>query len=37
MEWRFSNREDPYLFRDTLKRMLNADNLEYKELIDRVA
>jgi plasmid stabilization system protein ParE len=32
MTWRFDNRENPYLFRDTLKHMLNADNLEFKEL-----
>lgn len=32
MCWRFDNRENPYLFRDTLKRMLNADNLEFKTL-----
>ncbi len=33
MTWRFNNRQNPYLFRDTLKRMLDADNLEFKELI----
>ena len=32
MCWRFDNRKNPYLFRDTIKRMLNADNLEFKEL-----
>ncbi len=32
-EFRFNNRENPYLFRDTLKRMLNADNLAFKELV----
>lgn len=30
--FRFDNRQNPYLFRDTLKRMLNADNLEFKQL-----
>lgn len=33
MTWRFDNRKNPYLFRDTLKRMLNSDNLEFKVLI----
>lgn len=32
MTWRFNNRKNPFLFRDTIKRMLNADNLEFKEL-----
>ena len=30
---RFDNRKNPYLFRDTMKRMLNSDNLEFKELV----
>ena len=33
MCWRFNNRKNPFLFRDTLKRMLKSDNLEFKELI----
>jgi transposase-like protein len=32
-EWRFNNRENPYLFRDTLIKLVNANTLEYKELI----
>ena len=32
LEWRFSNRENPYLFRDTLQQLLKAENLEYREL-----
>jgi len=32
MCWRFDNRKNPYLFRDTIKRMLTADNLEFKQL-----
>jgi len=32
LEWRFNNRDNPFLFRDTLLRMLNADNIEYEEL-----
>ena len=33
LEWRFNNRKNPYLFRDTLIRLLHSENLEYKELI----
>ncbi len=32
MCFRFNNRKNPFLFRDTLKRMLNADTVEFKEL-----
>jgi transposase-like protein len=32
MTWRFNNRKNPYLFRDTLVRLIHSDNLEYKEL-----
>jgi transposase-like protein len=31
-EFRFNNRHNPYLFRDTLRRLLASGNLEYKEL-----
>ena len=33
LEWRFNNRENPYLFRDTLLKLINANNLEYKQLV----
>ncbi len=33
LEWRFNNRENPYLFRDTLLKLLASDNLEYRELV----
>jgi transposase-like protein len=32
LEWRFSNRENPFLFRDTMRELVKAENLEYKEL-----
>lgn len=32
-EFRFNNRANPFLFRDTLLRLLNSTNLEYKNLI----
>ena len=33
LEWRFNNRDNPFLFRDTLIRLLQSGNLEYKALI----
>jgi len=32
MTWRFNNRKNQYLFRDTLVRLLASENLEYKDL-----
>jgi transposase-like protein len=32
LEFRFNNRNNPYLFRDTLLRLLASSNLEYKQL-----
>ena len=32
LEWRFNNRENPYLFRDTLLKLIHSDNLPYKNL-----
>lgn len=31
-EFRFNNRDNPFLFRDTLLRLVSSENLEYKEL-----
>ena len=31
-EWRFNNRKNPYLFRDTLKKLVASENMEYNEL-----
>ncbi len=33
LEWRFNNRENPYLFRDTIRKLIESENLEYKTLI----
>ena len=33
LEWRFNNRDNPWLFRDTLLKLLQAENLEYQELV----
>ena len=32
MTWRFNNRKNPYLFRDTILKLIASSNLEYKEL-----
>ena len=31
-EWRFNNRKNPYLFRDTLRKLVTSGNIEYKTL-----
>ena len=36
MCFRFNNRKNPFLFRDTLTRLVNTSNLEYKELTAQV-
>ena len=33
MTFRFNNRDNPYLFRDTLMKLVNAETLEYRQLI----
>jgi len=33
LEFRFNNRKNPYMFRDTLKRLLSSSNLEYQKLV----
>lgn len=32
MEWRFNNRDNPYIFRDVLRRILNGSHLSYADL-----
>ncbi len=32
LEWRFNNRNNEYLFRDTLLKLINSENLPYEEL-----
>ena len=32
LEHRFNNRSNPYLFRDTMRKLITADKLEYKQL-----
>lgn len=33
LEWRFNGRDNPYLFRETLKKLLTSSTLEYKALV----
>jgi len=37
MTWRFNNRKNPFLFRDTMLKLIRSDNLEYKELTGTAA
>ena len=32
LEWRFNNRENPYLFHDTVLKLLSSGNIEYNAL-----
>ena len=33
LEWRFNNRNNPHIFPDTLKRIMNTESLTYKRLV----
>jgi len=35
MEWRHNNRENPFLFRDTLLRLIEGDAMPYQELMTK--
>jgi hypothetical protein len=37
MCWRFDNRNNPYLFRDTLLKMLDVEHVEYTKLTAEAA
>ena len=37
MCFRFNNRKNPYLFRDTIMKLIQSQNLEYKELTAQLA
>ena len=32
-EWRFNNRDNPYIFRDALTRIINTEALTYQKLV----
>jgi transposase-like protein len=36
-EWRFNERKNPHLYRDTMIRLLSTKQMEFKELIDKTA
>ncbi len=33
LEWRYNNLDNPHIFIDTLKRIMNTENITYKELV----
>ena len=33
LEWRFNNRNNLHIFRDTLARIMNTEHLTYRELV----
>ena len=33
LEWRYNNRKNPFLFRDTLKKLIGSSQLEFQDLI----
>ena len=33
LEWRYNNRDNDHIFLYTLRRMVNTEHLEYKELV----
>jgi hypothetical protein len=37
MTWRFNNRKNPYLFRDTMIRLIHSQTLEYRDLMKESA
>jgi hypothetical protein len=36
MRFRFNNRKNPYLFRDTMLKLIDSPNVEYKHLTAKV-
>jgi transposase-like protein len=35
MEWRFNNRDNRFLFRDTILKLVESDALPFKELVKK--
>ena len=33
LEWRFNNRDNPYLFRETIRKLIQSENLPYQKLV----
>jgi transposase-like protein len=36
-EWRFNNRKNPFLFRDTVCKLIGSDNVSYEQLVKKSA
>jgi len=36
LEWRFNNRRNPYLFRETVRKLLDSPNLSYARLVSTI-
>ena len=36
-EWRFNNRQNPYLFRDTANQSLGSAKMEFRELVGKIS
>lgn len=37
LEWRFNNRDNPHIFRDTMAKIVRTDLMTYRQLIDEAA
>ena len=37
LEWRFNNRSNPHIFRDTMARIVNTNRMTYRQLVDAAA
>ena len=37
LEWRFNNRDNPHIFRDTMAKIVRTDPMTYRQLIDEAA
>ena len=37
LEWRFNNRDNPHIFRDTMAKIVHTDPMTYRQLIDEAA
>ena len=33
LAWRFNNRNNPHIFRDTLTRIVNTEHITYRQLV----
>ena len=33
LQWRFNNRANPHIFRDTMRRIVNTEHMTYRDLV----